>query len=126
MDINEVGRLVTRIAITDNRTIDTTTILDWEEILPEWLPFDLAMQAIIVHRRTSTEYLQPAHVIAIAETLMEEQKPPPSLPPLLDDPAGCISLDAYIRRHPEDRAILKRIYRRKPGRFLDDTGAGDL
>lgn len=112
MTIDEIARLVSRIAITDNRTVDKTTLRDWEEILPDWLTYEQAMRAVIQHRRTSTEYLLPAHVVAIAES-----NAPPSIKARLALPANAITLDEYARRHPEDLPALRAIYHRNPGRW---------
>lgn len=74
MNIKELGQLVGLVAMGDNRIVDVNILLYWEQVLPETMTLELGKQAVLQHRRHSTEYLQPAHIIAIAADLRREQR----------------------------------------------------
>ncbi|VDG77331.1 Uncharacterised protein [Actinobaculum suis] len=61
-------------AAVDNRQVSREAILAWASALPDWLTADLARAAIDEHRRTSTEYLQPAHIVSLARTYRDEER----------------------------------------------------
>ncbi|OOB91207.1 hypothetical protein B0T42_07365 [Rathayibacter sp. VKM Ac-2630] len=68
MTPRECSELLTYASIIDNRTVAPETVQAWMEVLGH-LDVTLARQAIIQHRRESTEYLMPAHVIRGAQRL---------------------------------------------------------
>ncbi len=63
MDIQQTAQLVALIQIGDNRRVDRAVIAAWHDLVQD-LPLDDALEAVRVHRRESTDYLLPAHVIA--------------------------------------------------------------
>lgn len=63
MRIAETAKVLTLIAVVDRRAVDEVTIAAWHDLIGH-LPFDDACEAVRRHRRTSTEYLLPAHVVA--------------------------------------------------------------
>lgn len=61
MQISETALIVGLIAEGDNRKIDKTTIVYWHDLIGD-LPFQDTQQAVREHRRTTTEWLMPAHI----------------------------------------------------------------
>jgi hypothetical protein len=121
MNIDETARLVAFIAAGDNRTIDKTVIRYWEDVLPEWITLDDARNAVREHRRTTTEYLQAAHIIATCErqreTRYENERRNDEYQRALDPtpvPAA-FSPSGYFATYPEEwdnlDAAGKRIFR---------------
>lgn len=64
----EVAKLLTVIAVVDNREIDRARVAEWTRILGH-ISFDLARRAVELHFAESTEYLMPAHIVANARRL---------------------------------------------------------
>lgn len=62
MTRSQTARLLAKAQLIDNRTVDEMTVEAWHEIVGH-LDYDDAMEALTEHRRTSTLYLQPAHII---------------------------------------------------------------
>lgn len=65
MTHTEVAKVLAFAATFDNRKVDDFTIESWRLVIGH-LRYDDAMQAIALHRRESSAYLEPAHVIACA------------------------------------------------------------
>lgn len=63
MDISGTSRVVALIALGDRRHVDDETLLHWHDVIGDLDERD-ALQAVRDHRKTSTEYLMPAHVRA--------------------------------------------------------------
>lgn len=57
----EMARLLAKIQLGDNRQVSELTLNDWMETIGH-LTYQDAYQAVVIHRRDSTEYLQPAHL----------------------------------------------------------------
>lgn len=68
MTKQEVAKLLAKISLIDNRKVDALTLAEWFDIVGH-LDFVLAVEAVREHRQTSTDYLQPAHIVAIAYRL---------------------------------------------------------
>lgn len=86
MNAFEMKRLLAKISLGDNRQVDQLVIDDWMETIGH-LDYRSAYEAVVQHRRESTEYLQPAHITArvrakrraaLPQTMSEEA--PPSCP----------------------------------------------
>ncbi|QWY79703.1 hypothetical protein PP637_gp75 [Arthrobacter phage Persistence] len=60
---SEVAQLLAKAALIDNRKIDAATVEAWHEVIGH-VDYDVAMAALTIHRRASSEYLMPAHIIA--------------------------------------------------------------
>lgn len=73
INLEQTGKLLLRIQIGDNRIVNDAVVLDWFHILDGHVTFVDAMNAVSVHRRESTDYLVPAHIIQIAKRLREER-----------------------------------------------------
>lgn len=63
MSLQQVGQLLTLIALNDNRTWTPETALSWHEILGD-LDYDAAVSAMYAHFRESSDFLMPAHIVA--------------------------------------------------------------
>lgn len=59
----ETAALLSLIALVDRRVVDEATVRHWHDLVGD-LDFDDACDAVRAHRRGSTDWLQPAHVIA--------------------------------------------------------------
>lgn len=66
MDHAQVSALLAKAALVDSRKVDDLVIQTWWEILGH-LSFGDAMNGLLMHRRESAEYVQPAHIIAQAK-----------------------------------------------------------
>lgn len=60
----EVAQLLTLAALIDNRTVTPETVIMWHGIIGH-LQYDDAAAALREHYDRSTEWLMPAHLIAI-------------------------------------------------------------
>ena len=72
MNIEQTATLVAQMALIDNRRSDRDAILYFAEIFKD-VDYEDAVQALLTHRRTSTEYLQPAHIIQGVNAIREER-----------------------------------------------------
>lgn len=64
MNLQDANKLLTAIAVGDNRKVDDVAIAYWAGLLYDIRLAD-ALQAVAVHRRESTEWLQPAHIVRL-------------------------------------------------------------
>ncbi len=96
VDIQQTAQLLALIKVGDNRTVDRTTIAAWHDLVQD-LPIDDALEAVRVHRRESTDYLMPAHVITGVKRIRGARlaAAPPPLPDV--DPDDVAAYQA--RRH---------------------------
>ncbi len=62
MQRSQTALLLAKAQLVDNRTVDEYVIEAWHEVVAA-LDYDDAMAALTEHRRTSTEYLTPAHIV---------------------------------------------------------------
>jgi hypothetical protein len=60
----EAAKLLALIALGDNRQTTTELAAYWHGLLQD-IRLDDATQAVAIHRRESTEWLQPSHIIRI-------------------------------------------------------------
>lgn len=74
MNQQELGKVVARIQAGDNRTVDQVTLAHWGETIGH-LPFEDALEAVVMHFRESSEYLVAAHVIRNAARIREARNP---------------------------------------------------
>ena len=63
MNLPETARLLSKAALIDSRTFDQHTVAAWQEVLAD-VDYRLALDALTLHRRESTEWVTPAHIIA--------------------------------------------------------------
>ena len=63
MEKSETAKILAKAALIDNRRIDRETVEAWHEVIGH-VPYDIAMAALTIHRRSSSEYLLPAHIIS--------------------------------------------------------------
>jgi len=72
MEKSETAKILAKAALIDNRRIDRETVEAWHEVIGH-IPYDVAMTALTIHRRTSSEYLMPAHIIANLRKARDQQ-----------------------------------------------------
>lgn len=72
MQESETAKILAKAALIDNRHIDRETVKAWHEVIGH-IDFDVALAALTIHRRTSTEYLMPAHIIANLRRARDER-----------------------------------------------------
>ena len=84
MNAFEMKRLLAKISLGDNRQVDQLVIDDWMETLGH-LDYQPAYQAVVQHRRESTEYLMPAHITR----LINQHKPQPAITISPEAPTTC-------------------------------------
>lgn len=63
MNFADTGKLLAFIGAVDRRIPGDAEIAAWQELLAEVEILDDALEAVREHRRTSTEWIQPAHVL---------------------------------------------------------------
>jgi hypothetical protein len=88
MTPRECSELLTYASIIDNRTVAPETVQAWHEVVGH-LDVTVAREAIIQHRRESTEYLMPAHVIRNAHRAQAARR-------AIENPPECPSHPGYI------------------------------
>ena len=66
VDFRETKLLLAEASAVDNRVVSDIAVAAWCDILCD-IRFEAARVALREHRRTSTEYLQPAHILALAK-----------------------------------------------------------
>lgn len=97
MNIAETAKVLTLAAAVDRRLVDEVTIAAWHDLIGH-LDFTDACEAVRVHRRTSVEYLLPAHVVAGVRDIRRARiaASPPPLPGV--DPDDVAAYQAARRR----------------------------
>jgi hypothetical protein len=65
MRIDEVAKVLAKIKLGDNRSVEESVIREWADTIGH-LRFEDAIAAVTLHRQESAEYLVPAHIIANA------------------------------------------------------------
>lgn len=60
--------VLTKIQIVDNRNVDKLVLAEWLHAIGH-LDYRDAIESVAHHRRSSTEYLTPAHVVAGVRTV---------------------------------------------------------
>lgn len=68
----ECSELLTLASVVDSRIVATETVNVWHEVIGH-LDYSVACEALVLHRRESTEYLQPAHIIRLAYRVKEKR-----------------------------------------------------
>ena len=63
MKRSEVATFLGMVAATDRRTVGELDVHTWLAILPDDVTLDEAQTALIHHRKTSTDWLEPKHII---------------------------------------------------------------
>lgn len=85
MKKSEVGQLLAAIAATDNRTVGMLDIDTWAAILPDDMPLNAALESVMHHRRTSTDWLMPKHIIDAVGAVRRERLTRAGTPPMPGD-----------------------------------------
>lgn len=107
------------IAIVDNREQDEVTIRHWHDLIGD-LDYDDACDAVRLHRRSSPDYLQPAHVIAGVKRIRAHRARLAARDSQEEGYGG----PARFARTPEQQAYVERMAARTR-QFLADFGRID-
>jgi hypothetical protein len=87
MNRDEIIDILTAVQVVDHRTVGEGDITMWGAILSD-LPKDLALQAIIDHRREQPGvWLEPGHIVAGVKAIRQDQamRQPLAVEPPHDD-----------------------------------------
>ncbi len=68
----EVADILTAISSFDLRTVGEADVIAWHAVLGD-LDKALALEAVVVHHKTSTDRIKPAHVVGIARGLLRDR-----------------------------------------------------
>jgi hypothetical protein len=69
LDLRETAQLLAVASSIDNRIVDQMTVGAWQEAVGH-LSYTDCREALAMHRRESTEYLVPAHIVAGVKRLL--------------------------------------------------------
>lgn len=73
MNLAETAKLLAKAQILDNRTVDRVTVEAWHEALQHVDARD-AFAALTLHRQRSTDWLQPAHIVALSKETKRDRE----------------------------------------------------
>lgn len=91
MRTDELTMLLARIQVIDNRQVDQLTIQAWTPLMEDVTYAD-AVAAVNTHFRTSTAYLQPAHIV---QGIRESKRP--AIPATMSEERAECAPDAHRR-----------------------------
>lgn len=64
--------MLAKIQLGDSRTVDVLVLNEWVDSIG-FLPFQDTIAAVTLHRRESTDYLLPAHLIRNVKRIQERR-----------------------------------------------------
>lgn len=70
MNLRETAQLLAKVQLVDNRQVDELTVREWHDLLGH-IELAHALEAVRMHRRSSSDYLLPAHVARGAALVRE-------------------------------------------------------
>lgn len=75
MNYAETSKLIARVKVGDNREVDDlgALITDWQEAIGH-LDFHDCIEAVRIHRGTSTEYVSSAHIAAGVKLIVAKRE----------------------------------------------------
>lgn len=88
MTPRECSELLTYASIIDHRTVTREVVAAWTEVIGHLDVMD-ARAAIVQHRRESTEYLMPAHIVKGVQRLSERRR-------AIESPPECPRHSGYL------------------------------
>lgn len=75
MNIEQVAAVLAKIKIGDNRQVTPLVIAEWHDTIGH-VPYEDAIEAVRMHRRESTEWLTPAHLLRNVGRITGTRLPP--------------------------------------------------
>lgn len=87
MNVAECAAVVGKIRLGDNRHVDDLVVMEWFDTIG-FLNFEDAIQGVKLHRQESTDYLQPAHIIRLANRVKDARA-------IAQGPVFCPEHDGY-------------------------------
>jgi trehalose-6-phosphatase len=73
MNIEEVGKLLAKVALIENKTATNEQIIAWAELL-QGVEYEHANEALVRHYQHKTDSLKPAHIYKGAKEISQEEK----------------------------------------------------
>jgi hypothetical protein len=73
LDLRETAQLLAVASSIDNRIVDQMTVGAWHEAIG-FLPYADCREALAMHRRESSEYLQPSHISVNVRRVWAEKR----------------------------------------------------
>jgi hypothetical protein len=73
LDLRETAQLLAVASSIDNRIVDQMTVGAWHEAIG-FLPYADCREALAMHRRESSEYLQPSHISVNVKRVWAERR----------------------------------------------------
>jgi len=101
MNYQEANVLITVIAAGDNRSTDDRSVEYWRDMLSD-ISFEDALEAVVIHRREFTEWMQPAHVRRIVK---QRRNLRGAASNVIYEPDAADSVELDIRKR---RALMRR------------------
>jgi len=74
MTRSEMAKVLAKIQLGDNRQVDALVLEEWFDTLGHLLFVD-AIAAVTEHRRTTSDWLTPAHIVAGVRRVKEARNP---------------------------------------------------
>lgn len=72
MNRNEVADVLSAISAYDRRTIGDPDVIAWHAAIGD-LPKDLALDAVVIHHKTSSEFMKPSHLNTLARDIRQDR-----------------------------------------------------
>lgn len=69
----ETADVLTAIASYDLRTIGEADVIAWHAAIGE-LSKPLALEAVVIHHKTSTDRIKPANILGVARTILRDRE----------------------------------------------------
>lgn len=88
MNKAECAKVLAKIQLGDSRQVDQLVLEEWFDTIG-FLPFEAAIEGVRTHRRESTDYLLPAHVVKNARRAQDRLR-------AIESPSECPSHPGYI------------------------------
>lgn len=113
MNLAEAAAVLAKAAAFDRRTVGEADILAWHDALGD-LPAGDCLAAVTEHYRESTEWLMPAHVRRIADTLDRARRRKAREQREADELQAAITASPLHDRRDDVTALIERLRDRLP------------
>lgn len=115
MNKQEVAAVVAKVKLGDNREVNELVLMEWFDTIGH-LDVRDAIEAVTMHRRESTAYLMPAHIIANVRRI-KESRPLPEIEYNGDPPPAPLNMkeltEAYRSGDPHRISVELGRYNRQ-------------
>lgn len=76
MKRSEIATFLGMVAATDRRTVGDLDVQTWQVILPDDITLNEAQAALIHHRKTCTDWLEPKHIVDLVDLIRRDHLDP--------------------------------------------------